>query len=54
MIGQRIVRHHHTDFIYLDTGKCRACWECIGSCPNGVIGKVNLPFHKHTRIDRPG
>jgi ferredoxin len=54
MIGHRIARSHQTDFIYLDTGKCRACWKCTESCPSGVIGKVNLPFHKHARIDRPG
>jgi ferredoxin len=44
-------RHNKTKYIYINTRLCKACWECIESCPNGVIGKVNLPFHKHARID---
>jgi NAD-dependent dihydropyrimidine dehydrogenase PreA subunit len=40
-----------TGFIRLDTHSCRACWECIEACPQGVIGKIALPFHKHARID---
>ncbi len=44
-------RHNETQYIYINTRLCKACWECIESCPNGVIGKVNLPFHKHARID---
>jgi 2-oxoglutarate ferredoxin oxidoreductase subunit delta len=42
---------HETEYIKLDSGKCNACWKCIESCPNDVIGKVDLPFHKHARID---
>jgi NAD-dependent dihydropyrimidine dehydrogenase PreA subunit len=46
-------RHNETRYIFLDKRKCRACWECVESCPNGVIGKINLPFHQHARIDHP-
>jgi len=46
-------RSYETAFIRLYTRKCRSCWKCIESCPAGVIGKVNLPFHKHPRIRHP-
>jgi 2-oxoglutarate ferredoxin oxidoreductase subunit delta len=39
-----------TKYIQLDTRKCKACWKCLDSCPNNVIGRINLPFHKHARI----
>ncbi len=48
------MRHNQTKYIYINTRLCKACWECIELCPNGVIGKVNLPFHKHARIDNAG
>jgi 2-oxoglutarate ferredoxin oxidoreductase subunit delta len=48
-----IQRQNATEYIYLDTAKCKACWKCIEACPNGVIDKVNLPFHKHARISCP-
>ncbi len=48
-----IAGHNQTRYIYLDTSKCRACWKCIESCPEGVIGKIDLPFHKHVRISQP-
>jgi uncharacterized Fe-S center protein len=46
--------HHHleTSYICLDTHKCKACWECVTACRQHVLGKVNLPFHKHSRVDR--
>ncbi|RPJ62419.1 MAG: 4Fe-4S dicluster domain-containing protein [Dehalococcoidia bacterium] len=40
-------------YISLNTRLCRACWKCVEACPQGVIGKSNLPFHKHARIDKP-
>lgn len=39
-----------TKFILLDVNKCQACWECISSCKNKVIGKIDLFFHKHAMI----
>ncbi len=45
-------RHTRTRYISLDTKSCKACWTCLGACPQKVFGKVNLPFHKHAHIDR--
>ncbi|MFY9814082.1 MAG: 4Fe-4S dicluster domain-containing protein [Dehalococcoidales bacterium] len=44
---------NETGYIQLDSHSCRACWKCVESCPNKVIGKTDLPFHKHARVDRP-
>lgn len=46
-------KHTRTQFIRLDTRKCKACWKCIKNCPNEVFGKLNLPFHKHALIVDP-
>ena len=40
--------------VQLDTRKCKACWKCIDECPNMVIKKVDLPWHKHAIIADPG
>lgn len=49
---QRFFKRAHcgTAWVWLDTEKCEACWKCISSCPNQVIGRVNLPWHKHARF----
>ncbi|BAZ98005.1 MULTISPECIES: DUF362 domain-containing protein [Dehalococcoides] len=47
------IPHHSTKYISLDTRLCQACWKCVETCPNGVLDKVNLPFHKHARISWP-
>lgn len=39
-----------TGSIKIDSQKCEACWKCMEACPNNVIGKINLPWHKHARI----
>lgn len=39
-----------TQFVQLDAKKCKACWACIKNCTNRVIGKVDLPYHKHALI----
>ncbi|MDR3627441.1 MAG: hypothetical protein P4L45_11435 [Ignavibacteriaceae bacterium] len=44
-------RHIQTSFIRLDTSKCKACWKCVESCNNNVIGKVHIFGHKHAKID---
>jgi Pyruvate/2-oxoacid:ferredoxin oxidoreductase delta subunit len=44
---RRIVK---TNFIEFNASKCEACWKCISVCPNEVIGKIDLFFHKHARI----
>ncbi len=44
---------NHTKTAYIQiTSNCKACWECITACPKGVIGKVNLTFHKHAHINK--
>jgi 2-oxoglutarate ferredoxin oxidoreductase subunit delta len=45
--------HTQTLFVLLDTKKCKACWQCLGSCQNQAIGKVDLPWHKHALIVEP-
>jgi ferredoxin len=40
----------YSQFIQLDTKKCKACWKCISCCTNNVIRKVDLPWHKHALI----
>jgi ferredoxin len=39
-----------TTYIQLDTKKCLACWKCLPECKNQVIGRINLPWHKHSRF----
>ncbi len=43
-----------TKYVELDTKKCQACWKCQGKCSNHVIGRVNLPWHKHAVIVNGG
>lgn len=45
--------HTRTPFIQLNTKKCKACWKCMAGCSNQVIGKVDLPWHKHALIVEP-
>jgi 2-oxoglutarate ferredoxin oxidoreductase subunit delta len=42
--------HIKTRFVVLDTKKCEACWKCLDVCTNKVIGRINLPWHKHARF----
>ncbi len=46
--------HRYTETLYirLDTSRCKACWDCVEACPRDVIGKIDLRFHRHARIDR--
>lgn len=39
-----------TAFVILNTKKCEACWKCISFCTKGVIGRINLPWHKHAHF----
>jgi Fe-S-cluster-containing hydrogenase component 2 len=43
-------RSHHTEFVTLNSHVCQACWHCVEACPSKVLGKVNLPWHKHAVI----
>lgn len=42
-----------TAHIQLDSHKCQACWACLLACRKQVFSMVDLPFHKHVKIDRP-
>ena len=42
-----------TAHIQLDSRKCQACWACVEICPKQVLGKIDLPFHKHAKIVNP-
>lgn len=42
-----------TEFITIDAGKCKACWDCVDECPRAVIGKVKFLWHKHIVIKHP-
>ena len=46
--------HTRTPFVQLNTRRCKACWKCLSDCSNMVIGKVDLPWHKHALIVEPG
>ena len=41
--------NNKTDFVMLDTNKCKACWRCLEKCP-GVINRVGFLLHKHVVI----
>ena len=45
-------KHTQTPFISIDTGNCVACWKCIEICSQNVISKINLPWHKHSKISK--
>jgi NAD-dependent dihydropyrimidine dehydrogenase PreA subunit len=45
--------HMRTKFIRINNHNCEACWECVTACPNDVIGKIDLFFHKHSHINHP-
>ncbi len=43
-------KSHHSEFVTLNSRACEACWHCVETCPSKVLGKVNLPWHKHAVI----
>ncbi|MBR5644733.1 MAG: ferredoxin family protein [Salinivirgaceae bacterium] len=44
-------RHvQQTAHITIDLHCCQACWKCVNACPKQVLGKIDLPFHKHVKI----
>jgi len=42
-----------TKFVRMNTHLCQACWKCYENCPQHVIDRINLPFHKHAVIKHP-
>jgi 2-oxoglutarate ferredoxin oxidoreductase subunit delta len=45
--GMKKIDRIRTPHIWADSRRCIACWECVGSCPGQVIGKVDFLWHKH-------
>lgn len=44
-------RHvQQTAHITIDLHRCQACWKCVNACQKQVLGKIDLPFHKHVKI----
>lgn len=44
-------RHTQTSFIALNPAACQACWKCVETCPQGVIGPIGFLAHRHAHID---
>jgi len=42
-----------TDYVQLDSSCCEACWKCLEVCPNEVLGKVDVLFHRHAKLRAP-
>ena len=34
----------------LDSRLCQACWKCLEVCPEQVLGKIDMRWHRHIRI----
>ena len=43
-------RKRRTKHVVADTRRCKACWECIDACKQGVLGKVDIWFHRHVVV----
>jgi ferredoxin len=43
--------HTMTKYIKLDNSRCQACWKCVESCSNDVLGKAILFKHRHAHVD---
>jgi len=46
-------RVNQTKYISFNSHNCRACWNCVDACEQGVIGKVSVFNHKHAVIREP-
>jgi 2-oxoglutarate ferredoxin oxidoreductase subunit delta len=53
MRSHTIVRRHETEYIRLNMKQCQACWKCVEACPENVLARIRIPFHKHARIANP-
>ena len=36
-----------TKYVWANHQKCKACWKCVKVCPQQVIGKTGVLWHKH-------
>ncbi len=50
MSNRERTRRRETKFVRLDPGLCTACWKCLDACPEQVLGRIDLGFHRHARI----
>jgi Pyruvate/2-oxoacid:ferredoxin oxidoreductase delta subunit len=46
-------KHTKSLYVKLNTRKCKACLRCSENCPEQIIGKVDLTWHKHALIIEP-
>jgi Fe-S-cluster-containing hydrogenase component 2 len=46
-------RPNATSFVTVNAKLCAACWDCVGVCPRGVLGRVVFLWHRHVRVDQP-
>lgn len=42
-----------TGTISVNPHRCVACWKCVEHCPKGVLGKVEVLWHRHVKIVNP-
>lgn len=47
------INGRQTPHVQLNSHLCEACWDCVDACTKGVIGKVNVFFHKHAVFRKP-
>jgi NAD-dependent dihydropyrimidine dehydrogenase PreA subunit len=45
-------RHNCTQFVQVDTGKCKACGSCVAECPHQVLKLVAFFWHRHVKVAR--
>jgi ferredoxin len=43
-------RDHRTACVELDRSRCEACWRCVETCPQSVLGRVDFLGHRHAKI----
>jgi len=42
-----------TKYVWANHRQCKACWKCVGACPERVIGKAGILWHKHIIFKKP-
>lgn len=42
-----------TRFVKIDPRHCAACWECVATCPEQIIGQVAFLWHRHVVLRDP-
>jgi ferredoxin len=49
-MGVRNSHQKETKYVCLETRLCQACWKCLEACPSQVLGKIDIVWHRHIRI----